>query len=101
MKQTLVLYEAKPEHADENARLIGDVFAELRAKAPDGLRYMALRYRGGRFLHFAQQRDGAPSLPDFAAFRLFLEGGSERWAVRPEVSDAIVVGSYGMTLGGV
>ncbi|THD45034.1 MAG: hypothetical protein E7774_08765 [Bradyrhizobium sp.] len=97
MKQILVLYDTKPDHSEENARLIGGVFDELRAKAPDGLRYLVLRYGAGRFLHFAQQQDNAPSLPDFASFRLFQKGVSERWVARPEVNEPIIVGSYGMT----
>ncbi len=42
MKRTLVRYKAKPEMAHENERLITDVFRELQAKAPDGVRYTAL-----------------------------------------------------------
>jgi hypothetical protein len=43
MKRTLVRYKAKPEMAHENERLITDVFRELQAKAPDGVRYATLR----------------------------------------------------------
>ena len=34
----VVRYRTKPEHADENARLIEGVFAELAELEPDGLR---------------------------------------------------------------
>jgi hypothetical protein len=47
MKRTLVRYKAKPEMAHENERLITDVFRELQAKAPDGVRYAALRLDDG------------------------------------------------------
>jgi hypothetical protein len=96
LNRTLVIYTTKPEHTEENARLISSVFDELQAKAPKGLRYMVLRYGEGGFLHLVEQRDGAPSLPDFDAFRAFQKGASERWLVRPEVNQVTVVGSYGM-----
>jgi len=73
MKRTLVIYTNKLEHAEENARLIGSVFDELQAHAPEGLRYMVLRYGEGRFVHLVEQRDGAPSLSDFEAFSAFSE----------------------------
>jgi hypothetical protein len=43
MKRTLVRYKGRPEHAPENQRLIERVFEELRRKAPEGVRYLALR----------------------------------------------------------
>jgi hypothetical protein len=96
MKRTLVLYATKLHLADENAHLIERVFDELRAQAPEGLRYMVLRYGEGRFAHLVEQRDGAPSLTDFEAFRAFQKNVGERWIARPEVSEVTVVGSYGM-----
>ncbi|HEY0523093.1 MAG TPA: hypothetical protein VGD08_06880 [Stellaceae bacterium] len=96
MKRTLVIYTTKPEHTEENARLIGSVFDELQAHAPEGLRYLVLRYGEGRSVHVVEQPDGAPSLSDFEAFRAFQKSASERWLVRPEVSEVTVVGSYGM-----
>ena len=35
MKRTLVRYRTKPEHAQENERLIEKVFQELRARSPE------------------------------------------------------------------
>ena len=43
MKRMLVRYKTKPESADENQRLIENVFAELRAKVPAGVHYAVLR----------------------------------------------------------
>ena len=51
MKVTAVRYRTKPEQADENARLIGQVFEELRAKAPQDVRYLSLRLADGTFVH--------------------------------------------------
>jgi hypothetical protein len=96
MKRVIVSYTTKPEHTEENARLIRLVFDELKAHAPAGLGYVAFRYGEGRFVHVVEQRDGAPSLQDFEAFRAFQKSAGERWLVRPEVSEVTVVGSYGM-----
>ena len=50
----VVRYRTKPEHADENARLIEGVFAELAEQEPDGLHYAAFRLDDGvSFLHVA------------------------------------------------
>jgi hypothetical protein len=96
MKRKLVMYTTKPEHTEENARLIGDVFDALHAHAPEGLSYRVLRYGEGCFVHLVEQRDGAPSLSDFKAFRAFQKNGGELWLVRPQVNEVTVVGSYGM-----
>src|SRR5258708_35960518 len=53
MKRTVVRYKTKPEKAEENARLIEKVFQELRAKAPNGVRYLALKLADGSFIHFS------------------------------------------------
>jgi hypothetical protein len=96
MKRKLVIYTTKPEHTAENARLIGRVFDELRTHAPAGLRYLVLRCGEGRFAHFVEERGVAPTLADFEAFRAFQKSASERWLVRPEVSEVAVLGSYGI-----
>jgi hypothetical protein len=57
MKRTLVRYKAKPEMAHENERLITDVFRELQAKAPDGVRYTALIV--GNYRMLAESRENA------------------------------------------
>ena len=50
----VVRYRTNPQHADENARLIRDVFAELAAKRPGGLRYASFLLDDGvSFVHVA------------------------------------------------
>jgi hypothetical protein len=98
MKPVHVTYSTKPECTEENARLIRAVFEELRVKAPNGLRYMVLRHGDGRFVHFVEQRDGAPGLSDFEAFRAFQKDASERFQGRPEANEVQVVGAYGIEL---
>jgi hypothetical protein len=95
MKQVLVRYKAKPDRADENARLIGDVFKELKAKAPEGLRYMALRLPDGTFIHYSTMAEGAPSVTDFESFKAFRSGVDERCLELSVRFEPVVVGSYG------
>ena len=43
MKTLMVRYKTLPEHAETNARLVHAVFDELRARAPEGIRYATYR----------------------------------------------------------
>ena len=98
MKRTVVRYQAKPEMAQENQRLIEKVFEELHAKAPEGIRYMVLRLGGdGNFVHFAIAEDGESNpLRKIDAFRAFTAGATERTVEPPQASDATVIGNYRM-----
>lgn len=96
MKRTLVRYRTKPEKAQENQLLIEKVFEELRAKSPEGLRYLALRLGDGTFVHFVAVEDGAPSVTTLDAFRIFQSGIKERCAEPPQAAEATVVGNYRM-----
>src|ERR1700719_681796 len=98
MKLTVVRYVTNPEQADENARLIGQVFEELRTKAPQDVRYLALRLADGTFVHvsMAETADGASPIPKLAAFGLFQSGIKERCVEPPKSSDATIVGHYRM-----
>jgi hypothetical protein len=50
----IVRYATTPEAADENARLVRDVYAELAQTQPDGLRYATFRLDDGvTFVHLA------------------------------------------------
>ena len=99
MKRTLIRYKAKPERAEENERLIANVFQELQAKSPAGVRYMALKLGDGTFVHFVETEDGASPLQELAAFRVFQSGVKERCAEMPQVSEATIVGNYRMISG--
>jgi len=96
MKRTLVRYRAKPEHAQENERLIALVFEELRAKSPQGVRYLALRLGDGTFVHFASAADGATPVTALETFRSFQSGIQERCAEPPKAGEATIVGNYRM-----
>jgi hypothetical protein len=53
MSETRVIrYTTTPETADENERLIRDVFAELAVEQPDGVHYQSIRLADGLdFIH--------------------------------------------------
>jgi hypothetical protein len=96
MKRMLVRYKTKPETVEENQRLIEAVFRELHAKAPDGVRYAALRLADGSFVHVVETADGASPLPGLAAFKAFQSGIKERCAELPQANEVTVVGNYRM-----
>jgi hypothetical protein len=91
----VIRYRTKPECADDNQRLIGDLFAELRERNPDGLQYMSLRLDDGvTFVHIAVVDGEENPLSTSPAFGAFQEGIKDRCAEGPSASDAAVVGSY-------
>jgi radical SAM superfamily enzyme with C-terminal helix-hairpin-helix motif len=96
MKRTLIRYKTRPETTEQNQRLIEDVFAELQAKSPEGIRYMALKLTDGSFLHFVETGDGDSPLPVMEAFRRFQSGIRERCIEPPQPSEAIIVGNFRM-----
>ena len=98
MKQTVVRYKIKPDQIEENTRLIKKVFAELQAKAPDGVRYMTLSLSDGAFVHFATVEDavGDNPIPKLDAFKAFIKDIAARCLEPPQSATASVVGNYGM-----
>ena len=95
MKTVLVRYETKPESADENQQLVENVFKELNANDPGGLRYMTLRFGETHFAHIAQIEGETNPLSDTPAFKLFQSEIGDRCVEGPNPVDAHIVGSYG------
>jgi hypothetical protein len=98
MSTVVVQYRTRPEQADENQRLVEQVFAELAVSRPAGLRYATFRLGDGdQFVHVAEvdTDDGSNPLAAVAAFAAFQEGIPDRMVEGPVVADATVVGSYG------
>jgi hypothetical protein len=96
----VVRYTTKPEHADENERLIRKVFAVLAEREPDGIRYAAFRLDDGvSFVHVAVVEGDQNPLTALAAFCQFQSGIAERCAQGPAAADATVVGSYRLPVG--
>jgi len=100
MRKVVVRYRTKPEHADENQRLVEQVFAELAEHDPGGVRYATFRLADGvSFVHVAfHDSDGNP-LADNAAFAEFQREIADRCDEPPVVQDAEVVGSYRLLAG--
>jgi hypothetical protein len=96
MSETRIIrYRTKPECADENARLIRAVFAELTVADPKTVRYTAFRLDDGvSFVHLVETDDDKNPLPELAAFREFQSGIAERCVEGPTPAVASVVGSY-------
>lgn len=96
MNRHVVRYQTKPELADENARLIQNVFLELAAKAPAGLHYAVLRLSDNTFLHIVEREEGQNPLQGYESFRAFSGTVKERSLEAPQFCDAVVVGNYRM-----
>lgn len=97
MRRVIVQYRAKPEHADENQRLVEAVFAELAERRPDGLRYATFRLDDGvTFVHVAsiETDDGTNPLEGVEAFGTFGSGIGARCEAPPSAGSATLVGSY-------
>ena len=92
----VVRYETTVDSAAENQRLVEQVYAELAAEQPDGLRYMTLRLADGvTFVHIAFRDSAANPLLQTKAFQEFQADLGQRVTAPPRSSDATVVGSYG------
>jgi hypothetical protein len=102
MPTVVVRYRTKPEHADENQRLVENVFAELEEMQASGFAYASFRLEDGvSFVHVAVEEDGggSVSLADLAAFKDFQAAIAERCDEQPVAMGARVVGAHRM-LGG-
>jgi hypothetical protein len=94
----VVRYQAKPERADENQKLIEAVFAELDERQPNGFTYKVFRLEDGvSFVHVVIEHDDVEkpdSLQDVPAFQAFVANIGERCEVPPLAMGATVVGGY-------
>jgi hypothetical protein len=95
-KAFVVRYEMRPDTADENQRLVENVFAELAEKQPDGIAYACFRLDDGEtFVHVGISSDDSNALGETAAFQEFQKAFGERAATKPVASGAKLVGAYG------
>ena len=91
----IIRYRTTPDTADENQRLIEDVYTELATSDPGGLRYVTFRLADKvTFVHVAVLAGGDNPLTRSPAFAAFQKGLAERCVEPPNPSDATVVGSY-------
>ena len=97
MRTIVVRYQAKPERADENQRLIEAVFAELNDREPEGFTYKVFRLEDGvSFIHVVIEHDvdEPESLQDVAAFQAFVANIADRCEILPVAMGATIVGGY-------
>jgi hypothetical protein len=97
MKTVVVRYKTKPESADENQRLIEQVFAQLAREKPAGLRYQSVRLDDGvSFMHMATREGGPEDSPlmKLDTFKAFLAGIKDRTVEAPVTTEVTVVGRY-------
>ena len=92
----IVRYRTYPEAAEENARLVADVYAALAAADPGDFRYTTYRLADGvTFVHVARLDGTENPLATLPAFAEFQRNIAERCVEQPAPSDATIVGSYG------
>ena len=98
MGTVVVRYRTKPEFADENARLVEAVFAELAASDPGGVRYATFRLDDNTFVHIADVESDPNPLGSIAAFAEFQKDIADRCepGEGPNPQPATLVGSYRM-----
>jgi hypothetical protein len=98
MNHSVIRYKTKPEATQENAQLVKDVFRELAAAAPKGVRYCVLQAEDGTFFHLVsyESKETQGAIPRLAAFQKFQENGEDRRVAPPEFTDVTIVGNYGV-----
>jgi hypothetical protein len=92
----VVQYRPMADQADHNQQLVEDVFAELKATDPRGVRYATFRLEDGSFLHIADVAADPNPLSQIAAFATFQNGITERCEPNqgPKPLGATLVGNY-------
>ena len=95
-KTVVVRYRTRPDAAEENARLVEEVFTSLAEVGPSDFRYATYRLADSvTFVHVARfggTENPLATLPAFAEFQREL---AQRCVEQPAPSEATVVGSYG------
>ncbi|MEI7592249.1 MAG: hypothetical protein WCK41_03400 [Actinomycetes bacterium] len=93
----VIRYRTTSESADENARLIEVVFAELAERNVPGIRYEVFRLDDGvTFVHVATLDGEMNPLESSPAFAAFQSGLGARLEEGPYPAVATVVGSHGV-----
>ena len=91
----VIRYRTKPERAEENERLIREVFAELAQNDPEGLQYATFRLDDGvSFVHVAVLDGEENPLTSSPAFAAFQAGVADRCAEGPIPADATAIGNF-------
>lgn len=93
MSRVVVRYRVRPECAEQNERLVREVFEALEVARPDGFDYQSMVLADGvTFVHVV---DGdTTSLQELPAFQRFAWTVGERCDDPPEQSVARVLGRF-------
>lgn len=97
MKRMIVQYKVKPERAAENQRYVEAVYEELRATAPEGVRYVTFKGEDGvSFTHIVSYETETNENPiaQLKAFQAFQAEIGERCTEGPVSTLIETVGSY-------
>lgn len=97
MKRVMVRYKVKADRAEENEQFVREVFAELEASTPAGLRYATFKLDDGvSFVHIAsiETDDGSNPLSQTLAFKAFQENIRDRCEEPPVAVELKEVGAF-------
>jgi len=95
-RTVVVRYRTRADAAEENARLVGKVYASLAEVEPANFRYVTYRLADGvTFVHIARYTGPDNPLATLPAFAEFQRDLAQRCVEQPAPSEATVVGSYG------
>ena len=96
--QVMISYKLKPDQIERNTELLADVYAELAATRPAGLRYATFRLDDQvsfvAFVEFDGQ-PGSAAHHRLASFQRYRSTLDERCKQPPVVTVLHEVGSYG------
>jgi hypothetical protein len=98
MRTVMVRYQVKPGMADENERLVREVFAQLARDKPAGMRYDVFKLPDGvSFVHLsvsqADERENNPLIA-LETFKAFSGSAKDRCVEPPVTTPLEPIGRY-------
>lgn len=94
-KHVVVRYTTSLDAAEENTRLVADVFGALAEAGAEGISYSAYRLDDGvTFVHVAELTGSGNPLLELPAFAEFQRGLAGRCEDGPTPSSAELIASY-------
>ncbi len=91
----VVRYVTRHDRADENQKLIENVFAQLAIQTPQDFQYASFRLADGvGFVHLGLSGGAGNPLSELGAFEQFQREFGERVVDGPVASGARLIGSY-------
>ncbi|MES9540633.1 hypothetical protein AB0C21_09400 [Spirillospora sp. NPDC049024] len=98
--QVMIRWKIKPEQVERELELLREVYAELRAVRPDGLRYATFRLDDEvTFMDIVELDDGPEVLRRIEAFQRYRSTLDERCDEAPAMTALHQVDCYGFNAG--